>query len=435
MSPSPVPSLPVIETPSRDEHLVAAEAAFLAGDVDRATAIATLMLGSDAEDGRALLILGAAALSDRRHADALAYTDRAIARWRRDGEVVPAALWHNRGIALGGLGRIDEAVAALATAVEGVPNHRQYRTSLAMLLHAAGRHDESATVALGAGGAPENIVGAAITYERGDLGATQHIVHGTRAGFAAGAREQLAERQWRELETYRTYLDSLVAYRQHRPEPPTRSREPLYLVGDSHVLSPARYPVRLDGRAMVATPRLVFGVKAWHLAQAQAGRPNLYASALARALHALPEGGTAALSVGEIDCRADEGFLPALRRDGALHEARMHEVIRETVAGAAAFASARAREAGVDLHVLNAPAPRRDFPGRADEDARAVMEIVRTYNAALAEVAAVHRTRVIDVYGQTVGPDGFAVRGKHLDSVHLAPNVFGKATVTRMSRD
>lgn len=426
-----IPSIPSVGTRSRDDRLASAEAAFLAGAVDRAARLALLMLQDDAEDGRALLILGAAALARRRHAEALTYTDRAIARWRRDGEDVPASLWHNRGIALGGLGQIDDAVTALTAAVEGVPNHRQYRTSLAMLLHAAGKQDEAATVALGAGGAPENIVGAAISYERGDLDATRRIVGATRAGFAAGAREQLAERQWRELDRYRIYLDSLVAYRQQHTEPPTRSREPLYLVGDSHVLSPARYPVRFDRRAMVAIPRLVFGVKSWHLAQAQGGRPNLYAAALARALRGLPEGATAVVSVGEIDCRADEGFLPALRRNGVLDPARTCEVIRETATQAFAFVSEQAGEASIDFHVVNVPAPRRDFPGRNDEDSRAVVEIVRSYNHALAEVAAARRTRVIDVYDQTVGANGFAAQGRHLDSVHLMPDIFGKAVVAR----
>ena len=42
-----------------------------------------------------------------------------------------------------------------------------------------------------------------------------------------------------------------------------------------------------------------------------------------------------------------------------------------------------------------------------------------------------HGVRVIDVYGQTAGPDGFAVRGRHLDSVHLMPDIFAKATARR----
>ncbi len=422
-------SLTPVPERTREEHLASAEAAFLAGEVEGAAAHASLMLQTDPEDGRALLILGATAIARRRHAEALGYTDRAIARWRRDGEAVPAALWHNRGISLGGLGRIDEAIMALTAAVEGVPNHRQYRTSLAMLLHAAGRQDESAVLALGAAGAPENIVGAAIAYERGDLEAARRILDITRAGFVAEVREQLAEGQWRELRTYRTYLDSLLTYRRAHPEPPTRSREPLYVVGDSHVLSPARLPIRFAGRPMVAIPRLVFGLKAWHLAQAYAGRSNLYAAALSRALHALPRGSSAALSVGEIDCRADEGFLPALRRDGALDPAGMREAISATVTDALAFAGEQACAAGLDLHVVNVPAPRRDLPGRDAEDARAVVEIVRAYNDALFEVAAAAGICVVDVYGQSVAGDGLAVPGAHLDSVHLMPSVLAKAVL------
>ena len=140
------------DSASRAERLVAAEDAFTRGDFVAAEASTRSMLADDPTDGRALLIAGAIALARHAHRDALDLTDRAIAAWR-DGNP-PASLQHNRGIALGGMGRLDEAVEALAAAVSVVPNHRQYRTSLAMLLHAAGRREESFEVAAAASGAP-----------------------------------------------------------------------------------------------------------------------------------------------------------------------------------------------------------------------------------------------------------------------------------------
>ncbi|MCA9847075.1 MAG: hypothetical protein KC472_03815 [Dehalococcoidia bacterium] len=414
------------DSASRAERLVAAEDAFTRGDFVAAEASTQAMLADDPTDGRALLIAGAIALARHAHRDALDLTDRAIAAWR-DGDP-PASLQHNRGIALGGMGRLDEAVEALAAAVSIVPNHRQYRASLAMLLHAAGRREESFEVAAAASGAPENVIAAAVAFEVGNLGLCRQLLDRSLPGFERGVREQLAEKQWHELRTYHRYLDALLAYRRRNSEPPSKSREPLYVVGDSHSLSPARFPLRLAGRPYVATPRLVFGVKAWHLARAQRGDANLYAAAFARALGSLPSGATAAMSVGEIDTRAEEGFLPVLRRAGIDTIEGRRERIAPAMADALAFAARAAREAGVTLAAITVPAPRADVSDRSAEDGRDVAEVIQLVNDSMREAATELGLGVIDIYEHTVGADRFARPGLHLDSVHLLPSVLGKAS-------
>ncbi|MGE3960535.1 MAG: tetratricopeptide repeat protein [Dehalococcoidia bacterium] len=409
----------------RDVRLATAEAAFGRGDMAAADEQARRLIADDAEDARALLIAGAVALTRRRHDEALTLADRAVAAWT-DG-AIPASLWHNRGIALGGLGRIEDAVPSLAEAVQAVPHHRQYRTSLAMLLHASGRRDEAFEVAVAATGAPESVVAAAIAFERGELAICERLLDLARPGFEAGIREQLNEKQWTELKTYHRYLGRLTTFRRRHPEPPTRSRTPLAIVGDSHTLSPARLPLRVDGRPYVAVPRLVFGVKVWHLARARRGDPNLYATAFAMALAALAPGTVAAMSVGEIDCRVDEGFLPVLRREGNLTPEAIRERVHPAVHDAVAFAAAAAEAAGVSLRVITVPAPRGDRAGRSAEDTRAVAEVVRAVNEAIGEAAAAAGAGVLDLHRYTAGPDGIAKPGLHLDSVHLLPPVLGRA--------
>ena len=247
-------------------------------------------------------------------------------------------------------------------------------------------------------------------------------------GFERGARDQLAEKQWQELRTYHRYLDALVGYRGRNAEPPSGSRTPLFVVGDGHSLSPARFPLRLGGRPYVAAPRLVFGVKAWHLARAHRGDANLYASAFATALAALPSGSMAAMSVGEIDPRAEEGFLPVLRRAGIDTAEERRARVAPAVADALAFAAQAARQANVTLVAITVPAPRPDVSDRASEDARDVAGIVRLVNDSLREAASDLGVGVIDVYAHTLGADGFAKQDLHLDSVHLLPSVLGKAS-------
>lgn len=423
-----------VDADPRSSRLVEAEHAFHAGEFDRASELAEQLLADRTEEERALLILGAVALGRHRHASALEYTERAIDAWAHEGAPVPAALWHNRGIALGGLGRIDDALPALAAAVEMAPNHRQYRASLALILHAAGRQDEAFAISIAATGAPENVVAAAIAFERGDLDGCARILDIARPGFEGGIREQLSVKQWEELKTYHAYLGSLVAYRRRHPEPPGRSREPLYVIGDSHTLSPARFPVRFAGCAMVTQPRLVFGVKLWHLARARKGGPSLYAAAFGRALAALPPGATAVMSVGEIDSRADEGFLPVLRRANAMEPGPMRERIDEVVRDALDFASAAARETSVRLHVVNVPAPRADVDGRTVEDSRDVARIVAAVNEAIDAAAHERGMFIVDVYGRSLGSEGCAAPGHHLDAVHLLPGVFGQAAQAKTAR-
>lgn len=414
-----------LEAGIRDGRLAVAEMAFAAGDLAGADAAVQLILADDPDDAHALLIAGAVALARRAHHDALDLTDRGIAAWR-DGER-PGSLWHNRGIAFAGLGRIDEAVEALATAVGVAPNHRQYRTSFAMLLHAAGRHTEAFEVAAAAPGAPENVVAAAVAFEVGDLAACRRLLDASRSGFERGIRDQLAEKQWDERRTYHRYLDRLLAFRQRHPEPPTKSRRPLHVVGDSHSLSAARFPLRFDGRPYVALPRLVFGVKAWHLARAHRGDANLYASSFAAALAALPPGSVSAMSVGEIDTRPDEGLLPVLRLKGIDRTEGRRAHIVPAIVDALAFAACVAAEAGVSLAAITVPAPRGGLTERSPADTRDVAEVVQLVNEAIRDAARDLRLGVIDVYEHTVGADGLARPGLHLDSAHLLPPVLGKA--------
>src|SRR3546814_20007400 len=108
-------------TPCRAEE---AEAAFRAGDTDRASAVASRLPLARPDDARALLILGASALARHRPAEALPHTDRAIAEW--DGDV-PPALPHTRGYALGAPVRLAPATPSLAAHLEVGEHHRPYR--------------------------------------------------------------------------------------------------------------------------------------------------------------------------------------------------------------------------------------------------------------------------------------------------------------------
>lgn len=80
---------------------------------------------------------------------------------------------------------------------------------------------------------------------------------------------------------------------------------PLYLVGDSHVLSLAWQTLTIDGTPRLIVPILVTGLKAWHL---RSGTRFFTHSCFQRTLQRLATScSTLLLSAGEIDCREGIG--------------------------------------------------------------------------------------------------------------------------------
>lgn len=96
------------------------------------------------------------------------------------------------------------------------------------------------------------------------------------------------------------------------PAPPPQAREPIFLVGDSHVLSAAWRSVTLRGHPRTLVPQLITGLKAYHLRSSSQFYPK---KQWELTVERLPPKSTVISLLGEIDCR--EGLLVAVERDAA----------------------------------------------------------------------------------------------------------------------
>ena len=83
----------------------------------------------------------------------------------------------------------------------------------------------------------------------------------------------------------------------------------MYVIGDSHVLSSAYAVVSLSKRRVALVPKLVTGVKQWHLRKESHFYPK---EIFRRTLASVPPGSEVILLLGEIDCR--EGLLSAVQK-------------------------------------------------------------------------------------------------------------------------
>jgi len=363
------------------------------------------------------------------------------------------------GGALRSLGRVDEAVAALEPAVDRRPDWIGARTALAYALEDAGRNEEAvaqlsaavdldprlaepilnlgisllsaerfgdlATAVARAHATPElaagvksgmTILQAIALYLRNDVAGCTACVRGARAGLEAGGN--FANRQM--LRIYDQYVSRLLVWRGHHPDTYAAGGEsPLYVVGDSHCLSPAHTRVVRGGAAYRVVPKLVVGGKAWHLAN---GFRNRWKADFERAMTTIPAGATVIAAFGEIDCRSNEGILPHFRGHP---ESDLSASIDRLVEDYVAYVAANARRAGHEIMVHGVPAPNVDMRRIAEEDRDLFLSIPRFFNASLSAAAGRHGIGVVDAYAWTAGPDGVSHQRYHLDAYHLVPGFLG----------
>ena len=120
---------------------------------------------------------------------------------------------------------------------------------------------------------------------------------------------ELHETVIRNEAAYGTCIHLLLT-RHAPPVPPAAPEEqPVYVLGDSHVLPCAWRSITVNGQSRMMVPCLVTGVKAYHLRPQSTFYPKRQWE---RACARLPPGATVMVLVGEIDCR--EGMLRAIEK-------------------------------------------------------------------------------------------------------------------------
>jgi tetratricopeptide (TPR) repeat protein/lysophospholipase L1-like esterase len=210
---------------------------------------------------------------------------------------------------------------------------------------------------------------------------------------------------------YGRFLQALLRF----PAEGQTAAATLFHLGESHCLSYAHQTLSLAEEQYTIQPRLCLGAKAFHLA---ANNGNRYQAMVAAQMAALPGASAVLLSFGEIDCRLDEGFLPAHQKRGG----RLEAMVEETVCGYLDFLQQAASRYKHRLLVMNVPAPVfNDQHSAASNGQRA--DLIRLFNQTLEQQARARALSVIDVHTASVGEDGFANTEHHLDGIHLGPSM------------
>lgn len=196
----------------------------------------------------------------------------------------------------------------------------------------------------------------------------------------------------------------------------------LNVVGESHCLSPAHMIFNWQGERVKAISRFVMGVKMHHLAQPS---PNRFKACVIAHLETLQANSHLLLTIGEIDCRPDEGLWPAAAKSGK----PLMEMVQNTVDGYLAWLGehlARHRFSSITLQGI--PAPGYSLVGKNDPgDKEGFLNMVREVNVQLKIGALAYGWNFLDVYSTTVNDEGAGNGTWHLDGWHLKPGFYTSA--------
>jgi tetratricopeptide (TPR) repeat protein len=185
----------------------------------------------------------------------------------------------------------------------------------------------------------------------------------------------------------------------------------VYHIGESHCLSYAHRNIKINGATSRIAPMITFGAKAFHFSKAT---DSAFKAITKANLDSIPKGSQVFVSFGEIDCRPDEGFISAATK----LDQSVEDIIANTVTGYLQWFAQHNKAWNHNMHFLNVPAPEYDqtFDAKVNGD---VANIVALFNHKIKEQIAQYNFNMIDVFGFTLGKNGFSNSHFHIDARHL----------------
>lgn len=225
--------------------------------------------------------------------------------------------------------------------------------------------------------------------------------------------EKLTDEEKTFCNTYDQYLKKLLV---SMPSERAAVFQPLIHIGESHCLSYAGSVLFLNNVCYRVRPKIVFGIKAFHLSSKG---ENRYKTLMKHQLDSVPAGSTVLISIGEIDCRENEGLIPASRS----RDIPRNDLIRTTLGGYVNWVKINTAERGISTVLQNIPAPVRNAR-LSPAEAETLIKTIEAFNATLTVEGRRAGIEILDVHSLTKNSTGFSNMRFHCDQRHLDHRIF-----------
>ena len=251
-------------------------------------------------------------------------------------------------------------------------------------------------------------------FLQGDIKASKKKLQRYKVLDEAGKTKNLTEKNQTFCNAYSIFINHLI---KKSPPDLLLNENKIYHIGESHCLSYAHHNFTTECQTFRISPKIVFGAKAYHFSKPQ---ENAFKAITMHNLDTIPNNSLVFISIGEIDCRINEGFIPASRKTGIL----LAKLIQKTVIGYLNWFLDANVNNNHRYKFFNVPAPAymKECTLSANQDAA---NVVHLFNDTLNKALENYSFGLIDVFRPTRAENGFSNNLYHCDGIHLDSRILG----------
>ncbi|MDC6484637.1 tetratricopeptide repeat protein [Methylophilaceae bacterium] len=230
---------------------------------------------------------------------------------------------------------------------------------------------------------------------------------------------------------YQIYLLKILSWHENKPleNLKNKSDKILYVIGESHGLVSHGLSIRKTSGHFLCKSLLIMGCKQWHLGNSI---KNKYKFKFESLMHSLSKSSEILLSIGEIDCRLEEGII---KYNNKYPEKSRTELITATVENYLNYVHKINFSYQHKITIQGVPCPNIDISDISKEKVIELIDLIREFNIVLKDKSTEIGFSFLDVYKLSDRGDGFSNLIWHLDSSHLSPEAMKEAWQLHLNLD
>jgi len=357
--------------------------------------------------------------------------DNALMLYQKAVEIKPAyqKAYHNMGNIFGSEGFVDKALFCYRRAVEASEESicTEAHINLSyMVLYAEGAESWKKILL----SFIQNVTFP--TFQKGDI-LTSLAIANWIAGDTKNCLRDLSDAKemlrhhneygnFKSAITYNNFLKGLILWHENNPEDKIKANKSLHFIGDSHSLTCSNKHISVASDIYKCNTHFIRGCKMWHIVDEKNSSIKV---AFERELESLSAGDIVVLTIGEIDCRYDEGLFYRHRKYATDLEFEVNKLLD----GYFKIICNLIKTKNIIPVVWCVPAPHKEvIISICNSFNKALfMRFIEYFNEQLVIRAKEYGIVYSDNYSITVTKDKLSDTETHLDKFHLKPSTFKRA--------
>lgn len=224
-------------------------------------------------------------------------------------------------------------------------------------------------------------------------------------------------------QVYYFYLSELLKWHENKSIDNTKYTEAknLYVIGESHCLACNALNLKSDEDDLLARSMLIVGCKQWHLGNS---KRNKYKYQFEQIFNSLPKSSTLLLTVGEIDCRLNDGILMHLKKYPTKN---IDELVADTVKNYMHYIDKINSKSKHRIIIQGVPCPKVSKKNINKIEVSKLLNVISLLNRDLRNMSKDRSFGFLDVHKLTDDGNGVSNNIWHIDDYHLSPDAILEA--------